>query len=44
MTEIKTDENASGALDQDQTNVVSCVSSLRTTWHDLGGLSPIQRP
>ena len=44
MAKIKTDENASGGLDQDQTDDVSCVSSLHTTWRNLGGPSPIQQP
>ena len=43
MAEIKTDENASRALDKDRTDDVSCVSSSRV-WHDLGGSSPIQQP
>ena len=30
MAEIKIDENASEALDQDRTNDISCVSSLHT--------------
>ena len=30
MAEIKTGENASGGLDQDRTDDVSCVSSSRT--------------
>ena len=32
MDEIKIDENASGALDQDQTGGVSGVISSRATW------------
>ena len=32
MAEIKNDENAFGALDQDQTDDVSCISSSRATW------------
>ena len=43
MTEIKTDENASGALYQDRTDGISCVSSSRATWRNLDGLSLIQR-
>ena len=41
MVEIKTDGNASKALDQDQKDGVSCVYSSRATWHDLGNPSPI---
>ena len=44
MTEIKTNENASGALDQDKMNGVSYVSSSHATWQNLGGPSLIQRP
>ena len=42
MTEIKTDENAFGALDQDQTDSVSDIIYLCAMWQDLGGLSLIQ--
>ena len=42
--EIKTDENTSGALDQDWTDRVSCVSSSRVMWRNLGNPSPIQKP
>ena len=44
MAEIKTDENASGVLDQDQKDGVSCVSSSRASWQNIGGPSLIQRP
>ena len=37
MAEIKTDENVSGALDQDRTDGISCVSSSRVTWKNFGG-------
>ena len=43
MAKIKTDENASRELDQDQTDDVSSVISSRATWQDLGGPSSIQR-
>ena len=36
IVEIKTNENASGALDHDQTNDVSCVFSSYAKWLDLG--------
>ena len=43
-TDIKTDENASGALDQDRTDVVlSVISKAHDVLH-LGGPSLIQRP
>ena len=42
MAEIKTDMFF-GALDQDRTDDVSCVSSSRVTWRNLGGRSLIQR-
>ena len=44
MAEIKTDENASRALDQDQMDDISCVSSSRATWQNLGSSSVIQWP
>ena len=44
MTGIKTNKNASEASDQDRADGDSCVFSLRATWHDLGGPSPIQQP
>ena len=44
MAEIKADENATGALDQDWIDGVSCVSASRATWRNLGSPSPIQRP
>ena len=40
-TEVKTNENASGALDKDRTNDVSSVSTSRVMWRNLGGPSPI---
>ena len=36
MAKIKTDENASGALDQDQTDGISCVFSSHAMWQDIG--------
>ena len=42
MAEIKTNENTSGALDQDRTDGISCVSSSHATWQNLGSLSLIQ--
>ena len=44
MAEIKTDKNASRALDQDRTDGVSCVSSLCVTWQNLSGPFVIQWP
>ena len=44
MAEIKTNENTSGALDQDRTDSISCVFSSHATWQNLGSLSLIQRP
>ena len=44
MAWIKTNENASGVLDQHQTNGVSCISSSRVTWRNLDSLSMNQRP
>ena len=44
MDEIKTDENTSEALDPDETDGASCVSSSRATWHNLDSPSLIQRP
>ena len=41
---IKTDENTSGALEQDPMDDISYVSFSRTTWRNLGGPSLIQRP
>ena len=32
MSEIKTDENTTGALDEDQTDGVSGITSSRATW------------
>ena len=43
MAEINTDENASGALDEDQMDGVSRISSSHVMWQNLGGPSPIQR-
>ena len=42
MAEIKTDENSSTALDQDQIDDISCNFSSPTMWQDLGGSSLIQ--
>ena len=42
MVEIKTDEDASRALDQDQMDDVSHVSSSRVTRQNLGGPYTIQ--
>ena len=44
MAEIKIDKNAFGALDQDWTEGVSCVTSSRATWRNLGSPSLIQWP
>ena len=39
MIEIKTDENAFGALYQDWTDGVSCAYFSRATWRNFGGPS-----
>ena len=44
MAEIKTKENASEALDQDQTDGDSYVSSSCAMWRNLSGPSSIQWP
>ena len=44
MVEIRTDENTSGALDQDRIDDISCVSSSRAAWRNHGGPSPIKQP
>ena len=44
MVEIRTDENTSGALDQDRTDDISCVSSSRAAWRNHSGPSPIKQP
>ena len=44
MAKIKTDENESKALDQDQTDGVSCISSSRAMWRNIGSPSLIQWP
>ena len=41
---IKINKNASGALDQDQTDGISCVSSSHATWQNLDNPSAIQWP
>ena len=41
MPEIKNRLNASGALDEDQTDGVSCVLSSRAMWQNLCGPSLI---
>ena len=44
MAEIKINENASRALDQDQMDDVLRVISLCVTWENLGGPSSIEWP
>ena len=44
MAEIKTNENASEALDQDQTDGISSIISSGVTWRNPSGPSPIHRP
>ena len=42
MVEIKTDDSASGVLDQDWTDGFTCIFSLHATWEDLDSPSSIQ--
>ena len=44
MSDVKTDQTRSRALDQDRTDGISCVSSSHKIWSNLGGSYSIQQP